>query len=128
MLRGSVDVKALNIQRHWDVKVHVALHIPRHWDVKLNELPKEILMLLPLLLLLLLLLYVLNHVLIWGREAPPYDYIVSTYSRSNSRSNRRSSIKICFANSFNLTSLCLGMLRALTSAKPLNILTSLGLA
>ena len=74
MLRGSVDVKALNIQRHWDVKVliHVALNIPRHWDVKLNELPKEILMLLPLLLLLLLLLYVLNHVLLWGREASPW--------------------------------------------------------
>ena len=51
---------AINIQRHWDVKVHVALNIPRHWDVKLNELPKEILMLLPLLLLLLLLLYVLT--------------------------------------------------------------------
>ena len=60
MLRRSADVKALNIQRHWDVKVHVALNIPRHWDVKLNELPKEILMLLPLLLLLLLLLYVLT--------------------------------------------------------------------
>ena len=60
MLRGSVDVKALNIHRHWDVNVHVALNIPRHWDVKLNELPKEILMLLPLLLLLLLLLYVLT--------------------------------------------------------------------
>ena len=60
MLRGSADVKALNIQRHWDVNVHVALNIHRHWDVKLNELPKEILMLLPLLLLLLLLLYVLT--------------------------------------------------------------------
>ena len=71
MLRGSVDVKARNIQRHWDVKVHVALNIPRHWDVKLNELPKEILMLQPLLLLLLLLLYVLNHVLIVGRKRPP---------------------------------------------------------
>ena len=60
MLRGLADVKVLNIQMHWDVKVHVALTIPRHWDVKLNELPKEILMLLPLLLLLLLLLYVLT--------------------------------------------------------------------
>ena len=37
MLRGSADVKTLNIQRHWDVKVHVALIIPRHWDIKLNE-------------------------------------------------------------------------------------------
>ena len=41
-----------------DVKVYVGLNIPRHRDVKLNELPKQILMLLPLLLLLLLLLYV----------------------------------------------------------------------
>ena len=78
MLRGSADVEALNIQRHWDVKVHVALNIPRHWDVKLNELPKEILMLLPLLLLLLLLLYVLYHVLVQGREATPYNYEVET--------------------------------------------------
>ena len=118
MLRGSADVKALNIQRHWDVKVHVALNIPRHWDVKLNELPKEILMPLPLLLLLLLLLYVLNHVLIYGgAKRPPYNYVVSTYSRSSSRSSRGSSIKICFANSFSLTSLCLGMLRALTSTE-----------
>ena len=39
-------------------------------DVELNELPKQIFMLLPLLLLLLLLLYVLYHVLIRGREAP----------------------------------------------------------
>ena len=50
-----------------DVK---ALNIPRQRDVKLNELAKQILMLLPLLLLLLLLLYVLYHVLIRGREAP----------------------------------------------------------
>ena len=96
-----------------DVK---ALNIPRQRDVKLNELAKQILMLLPLLLLLLLLLYVLYHVLIRGREAPPYNYVVSTYSRSSSRSSRGSSIKICFANSFNLTSLCLGILRTLTSA------------
>ena len=64
MLRGLVDVKALNI--------------PRQRDVKLNELAKQILMLLPLLLLLLLLLYVLYHVLIRGREAPPYNYVVNT--------------------------------------------------
>ena len=51
-----------------DVK---ALNIPRQRDVKLNELAKQILMLLPLLLLLLLLLYVLYHVLIRGREALP---------------------------------------------------------
>ena len=46
MLRGRRDVKALNI--------------PRQRDVKLNDLAKQILMLLPLLLLLLLLLYVLT--------------------------------------------------------------------
>ena len=91
-----------------DVKAH---NIPGQRDVKLNELAKQILMLLPLLLLLLLLLYVLYHVLIGGREAPPYNYVVNTYSRSS----RGSSIKICFANSFSLTSTCLWMLRALTS-------------
>ena len=80
-----------------DVKAH---NIPGQRDVKLNELAKQILMLLPLLLLLLLLLYVLYHVLVWGRCAPPYNYVVSTYSRSSSRG---SSIKICFANSFSLT-------------------------
>ena len=64
MSRGLADVKALNIQRHWDINVHVALNIPRHWDAKLNELPKEILMLLPLPLLLLLLLSVLMLLLL----------------------------------------------------------------
>jgi len=49
MLRRSADVRALNIHRQV--------------DVKLNELAKQILLLLPLLLLLLLLLYVLYHVL-----------------------------------------------------------------
>ena len=39
---------------------HVAHDIPRRMDIELNELPKQILMLLPLLLLLLLLLYVLT--------------------------------------------------------------------
>ena len=33
-----------------------------------------------LLLLLLLLLNVLYHVLIRGREAPPYNYVINTYS------------------------------------------------
>ena len=40
-----------------------------------------------LLLLLLLLLYVLYHVHIGGREAPPYNYIIGTYSRSSSSSS-----------------------------------------
>ena len=48
------------MRAHRDVKAYVGLNIPRHRDVKLNELPKQILMLLPLLLLLLLLLYVLT--------------------------------------------------------------------
>ena len=56
MLRGSIDVKGLNVHKLM--------------DVKLNELPKQILMLLPLLLLLLLLLYVLYNVLIRDRKAP----------------------------------------------------------
>ena len=87
MLRGQRDVKVLNIARQS--------------DVKLNELPKQICMLLPLLLLLLLLLYVLYHVLIRGREVPHYNYVVNTYSRSSSRSSRGSSIKICFGSSFS---------------------------
>ena len=66
---------------------HVAHNIPLHRDVLLNELPKQIFMLLPLLLLLLLLLYVLYHVpiayLYGGCFAPPYNYVVSTYSRSS---------------------------------------------
>ena len=74
MLRGQVDVKALNIHRQVDVKP--------------NELAKQILLLLPLLLLLLLLLYALHDVLIRGHEEHPYNCIVSTYSRSSSRSSR----------------------------------------
>ena len=54
------------------------LTIHRQVDVKLNELAKQILMLLPLLLLLLLLLHALYHVLIRGREAPPYNYVGRT--------------------------------------------------
>ena len=77
-----------------DVK---ALNIPMQRDVKLNDLAKQILMLLLLLPLLLLLLYVLYHVLIRGREASPYNYVVSTYSRSSSRS----SIKVCLGSSFS---------------------------
>ena len=121
-----------------DVK---ALNSHRQMDVKLNEFAKRILMLLPLLLLLLLLLHVLCHVLIQGREAPPCNCVVSTYSRCSSRCSRGSSIKISFSNSFSLTSQCPGMLRAtctltspclwmlaLTSTEPLNILTSGGVA
>ena len=48
-----------------------ALNIHRQVDVKLNELAKQILMLLPLLLLLLLLLHKLYHVLIRGASRPP---------------------------------------------------------
>ena len=39
------------------------------------SLTQMLLLELLLLLLLLLLLYVLYHVLIWGREAPPYNYV-----------------------------------------------------
>ena len=46
-----------------------------------------------LLELLLLLLYAFYHdiVLIWGREAPPYNYVINAYSRSSSRSSISSS-------------------------------------
>ena len=81
-----------------DVKAHSILG---QRDVQLNELAKQILMLLPLLLLLLL-LYVVFFYAIVGRFAPPYNYIINTYSRSSSRSSRGRSIKICFGNSFNL--------------------------
>ena len=67
-------------------------------------------LLLVLLLLLLLLLYVLYHVLTLGRDAPPYNYVVSTYSRSSSRRSRGSSIKISVGNSLSLTSQCPVML------------------
>ena len=40
-----------------------------------------------LLLLLLLLLYVFNHVLTRGRFAPPYNYVVNTYTISSRRSS-----------------------------------------
>ena len=93
MLKGLADVEAL--------------HIPRHRDAKLNELSKQILMLLPLLLLLLLLVYVFRHMSIRGHEVPPHNYIARTCSRSSSRSSRCSSIKICFGSSFSLTSLSL---------------------
>ena len=36
--------------------------------------------------LLLLLLYAFYHVLILGREAPPYNCVIHAYSRSSSRS------------------------------------------
>ena len=55
MLRAERNQACVHFGR--DVK---GLNIPQHRDVKLNELPKQIFMLLPLLLLLLLLLYVLT--------------------------------------------------------------------
>ena len=44
-----------------------------------------------LLELLLLLLYAFHHVLIRGREAPPYNYVMNTYSRSSSSISRSNS-------------------------------------
>ena len=53
-----------------------------------KKIAKMALELLGLLLeLLLLLLYAFYHVLIWGRFAPPYNYVVNAYSRSSSSSN-----------------------------------------
>ena len=37
--------------------------------------------------LLLLLLYAFYHVLVQGREVPPYNYVINAYSRSSSSSN-----------------------------------------
>ena len=68
MLRGWRDAKDLGI--------------PRHRDAKLNELPKQIFVLLPLLLLLLLLLYVLYHVIIRGREDLRSKYIQQKQQRA----------------------------------------------
>ena len=53
-----------------------------------KEIAEMSLELLGLLLeLLLLLLYAFYHVLIRGREAPPYNYVINAYSRSSSSSN-----------------------------------------
>ena len=53
-----------------------------------KKIAKMSLELLGLLLeLLLLLLYASYHVLIWGREAPPYNYVINAYSRSSSSSS-----------------------------------------
>ena len=56
---------------------------------KIAKMSLELLgLLLELLLeLLLLLLYAFYHVLIRGREAPPYNYVINAYSRSSSSSN-----------------------------------------
>ena len=59
---------------------------------KLPFFPELLGLLLELLLeLLLLLLYAFYHVLIRGHEAPPYNYVISAYSRSSSRSSSSSS-------------------------------------
>ena len=60
---------------------------------KIAKMSLELLgLLLELLLeLLLLLLYAFYHVLIRGREAPPYNYVINAYSRSSSRSSSSSS-------------------------------------
>ena len=55
---------------------------------KIAKMSLELLgLLLELLLELLLLLYAFYHVLIRGREAPPYNYVINAYSRSSSSSN-----------------------------------------
>ena len=41
-------------------------------------------------LLLLLLLFAFYHVLIWGHEATPYNYVINAYSRSSSSSSSSS--------------------------------------
>ena len=56
-------------------------------DVPTGIIQMLLLLDLLLLLLLLLLLYVFNHVLTQGREAPPFNYVVNTYSRNSSGSS-----------------------------------------
>ena len=58
---------------------------------KIAKMSLELLgLLLELLLeLLLLLLYAFYHVLIRGREAPPYNYVINAYSRSSLRGSTR---------------------------------------
>ena len=69
---------------------------------KIAKMSLELLGLL-LELLLLLLLHAFYHVLIRGREAPPYNYVISAYSRSSCSSNcspssSRDILAIFFAN------------------------------
>ena len=64
-----------------DWKDAKALSISWQRDARLNELPKQIFMLLPMLLLPVLLLYVLYHVLVlvWGRKANFCRHFGSSY-------------------------------------------------
>ena len=59
---------------------------------KIAKMSLELLrLLLELLLeLLLLVLHAFYHVLIRGREAPPYNYVINAYSRSSSSSSSSS--------------------------------------
>ena len=59
-LRKSRKFESFSRHPFSNFVIDVALNIHWHWDVQLNELPKKILMFLPLLLLLLFLLYVLT--------------------------------------------------------------------
>ena len=70
-----------------------------------KKIAKMALELLGLLLeMLLLLLHAFYHVLIWGREAPPYNYVINTYSRSSSRSS--SSISRSSSSNSSSSSIC----------------------
>ena len=84
-----------NLAIHWLGSGRLAIHqIAFH---RLNALPKQILMLLPLLLLLLLLLYVFHHALIRGREAPPYNYVINTYTEASAEAAEAGALKSVLA-------------------------------
>ena len=60
-------------------------------------------------LLPLLLLCACYHVLIQGREAPPYNYVINAYSRSSSRSSSSSSSSL--SSSRDILAISLKMFR-----------------
>ena len=102
MLAGELAWdKGVPVNNHFSCLINV---ISNSRDFPFILVNYEVQLLLLLLLLLLLpLLYAFDYVLIQGGEAPPSNYVISTYSRS-SRSIR-GSIKICFGNSINLSKL-----------------------
>ena len=76
---------------------------------KIAKMSLELLgLLLELLLeLLLLLLYAFYHVLIRGREAPPYNYVMNAYSRRSRSSS--SSCNSSPSSSRDILAICLKM-------------------
>ena len=82
MLRGQGDVKALNI--------------PRQGDVKLNELPKQIFMLLPLLLHWLYFFIFFNSGGAWaqGLQAAPPELKKNEKNKAKANANAKANAKL----------------------------------